>query len=56
MKMHLFEHWLSKGTPTEATKKYPLGCDAIDDRQSVSLKSLLFLLSSVIPLQALLSL
>lgn len=56
MKLHLFEHWLSKGAPTEATKQYPLGCDAIDDRQSVSLKSLLFLLLSVIPLQASLSL
>ena len=56
MKMHLSGHWLSKWTPTEATKQYPLWCDAIDDKQSVSFNSLLFLLLSVIPLQALLSL
>ena len=56
MKLHLFEHWLSKWAPTEATKRYPLGCDAIDDKQSVTLSSLLFLFLSVIPLQASLSL
>ena len=56
MKLHLFEHWLSKWAPAEATKQYPQWCDAIDERQSVTLSSLLFLLLSVIPLQALLSL
>ena len=52
MKSHVFEDWLSKGTPTEATKRYPQWCDVIDDRQSVSHKSFLSLLLSVIPLQA----
>lgn len=56
MKLHLFEHWLSKWAPAEATKRYPLGCDAIDDKQSVTLSSLLFFLLSVVPLQASLSL
>ena len=56
MKSHQFGHWLAEGTPTETTKQYPLGCDAIDDKQSVTLSSLLFLLLSVVPLQALLSL
>ena len=56
MKLHLFGHWLSKWAPMEATKHYPLGCDVIDDKQSVSQNSLLFLLLSVIPLQSLLSL
>ena len=56
MKLHLLEHWLSKWAPMEATKQYPLGCDVIDDKQSVSQYSLLFLLLSVIPLQASLSL
>ena len=56
MKLHLFEHWLSKWAPTEATKQYPLAGDAIDDKQSVTLSSLLFLLLSVVPFQAPLSL
>ena len=56
MKLHLFEHRLSKWAPAEATKQYPQWCDAIDDKQSVSQVSLLFLLLSVIPLQSLLSL
>ena len=56
MKLHLSGHWLSKWAPMEATKQYPLGCNAIDDKQSVSMNSLLFLLLSVIPLQSLLSL
>ena len=56
MKLHLSGHWLSKWAPMEAAKQYPLGCDVIDDKQSVSQKSLLFLLLSVIPLQSLLSL
>ena len=55
MKLYLTEHWLSKWAPMEATKQYPLCCDAID-KQSVTLNSLLFLLLSVIPLQASLSL
>ena len=56
MKSHVLGHWLSKWAPMEATKQYPLWCDAIDDKQSVSQDSLLFLLLSVIPLQSLLSL
>ena len=56
MRSRALGHWLSKGAPTEATKRCPLGCDAIDDKQSVTLSSLLFLLLSVVPLQALLSL
>ena len=56
MKSHTLGHWLSKWAPMEATKRYPQRCDAIDKRQSVTLSSLLFLLLSVIPLQALLSL
>lgn len=56
MKSHTLGHWLPNGAPMEATKQYPLWCDVIDDRQSVSLKSLLFLLLSVIPLQASLAL
>ena len=56
MKLHLFEHWMSKWAPAEATKRYPQWCDAIDDKQSVTLSSLLFLLLSVVPLLASLSL
>ena len=56
MKLHLSGHWLSKWAPMEATKQYPQWCDAIDGKQSVSQYSLLFLLLSVIPLQAPLSL
>ena len=56
MMSHLLGHWLSKWAPMEATKQYPQWCDAIDDKQSVSFNSLLFLLLSVIPLQAPLSL
>ncbi len=56
MKSHILGHWLSKWAPTEAMKQYPQWCDAIDDKQSVSQNSLLFLLLSVIPLQSLLSL
>ena len=56
MKLHLSGHWLSKWAPMEATKEYPQWCDVIDDKQSVSLKSLLFILVSTIPLQSLLSL
>ena len=56
MKSHILGHWLSKWAPMEATKQYPQWCDAIDDKQSVTLNSLLFLLLSVIPLQASLSL
>ena len=56
MKLHLLEHWLSKWAPMEATKLYPLGGGGINDKQLVSMKSLLFLLLSVIPLQSLLSL
>ena len=53
---HLSGYWLSKWAPAEATKLYPQWCDAIDDKQSVTLSSLLFLLLSVVPLQASLSL
>ena len=56
MKSHRLEHWLLKWTPTEATKRYPQKCDAIDKKQSVTLSSLLFLLLSVVPFQASLSL
>ena len=49
MKLHLFEHWLSKWAPAEATKRYPLGCDAIDDKQSVTLSSLLFFIFECCP-------
>ena len=42
MKSHRLEHWLLKWTPTEATKRYPQKCDAIDKKQSVTLSSLLF--------------
>ena len=56
MKLYLFEHWMSKWAPAEATKQYPLAGDAIDERQSVTLSSLLFLLLSVVPFQASLSL
>ena len=52
MKSRILGHWLSKWAPMEATKQYPQWCDAIDDKQSVTLNSLLFLLLSVIPLQA----
>ena len=56
MKMHQFGFCLPKRTPMETTKRYPQWCDAIDDKQSVTLSSLLFLLLSVVPLQASLSL
>ena len=49
MKSHVFEDWLSKGTLTEATKRYPQWCDVIDDRQSVSHKSLLFFIIECYP-------
>ena len=56
MRLHLSNHWLAKWAPMEATKQYPQWCDVIDDKQSVSQNSLLFLMCSVIPLQAPLSL
>ena len=56
MKSHILGYWLSKWAPMEATKQYPQWCDAIDDKQSVTLDSLVFLLLSVIPLHASLSL
>ena len=56
MKSHTLGHWLSRWAPMEAMKQYLQWCDVIDKRQSVTLSSLLFLLLSVVPLQALLSL
>ena len=49
MMSYLLGHGLSKWAPMEATKQYPQWCDAIDDKQSVTLNSLLFFVVECYP-------